>query len=326
MSVVCIVYATVLALRTLAIGFQDFYDKKDCLSMSLVTVVMPVYNGGDTVATAIDSALAQTGCHVEVIVVNDGSTDNTDVVLDRYRDRIRVIRKENAGAKGIGINRNLAARAGSGEWIAFLDHDDLWEVGKLEAQISLAEKFNADVVYTNVAIIGDTSRVGRVAYRNSRASVEELFSALLFDNFLFTSSVIVRRTAFEEIGGFEEDGTVVEDWDLWLRLSAANYKFVGCDELLTYYAWSGSSASKKHSEARGLRCAAIHRALSTPRGNRLSWATKRRVRANVECTSAWFLSADDPLVAAGWYARALFYWPFDLRYYKGVVKGLLGRS
>jgi glycosyltransferase involved in cell wall biosynthesis len=220
----------------------------------------------------------------------------------------------------------LGARAGSGKWIAFLDHDDQWLDGKLEKQLALALSTHADVVYTNSANIGDIDRVKAAAYQSSVLPCGDVFEQLLADNFLIASSVLVRREAFDNVGGFSEDGEVTEDWDLWLRLAAAGYSFQGTPEILTQYLWRRSSVSKSHSAARKLRNATVGRALLSARAKSLSWAQVRRIRANAEATSAWFLAAEHPAHAILWYVNALRYWPFDIRSMKGLVKGVFRLS
>ena len=295
--------------------------------MGTVTVVIPVYNGADCVHDAIDSVLSQKGCIKDIVVVNDGSTDETQSVLDRYRMSIKVIEKSNSGARGIGKNRNIGALAGSGDWIAFLDHDDKWLNGKLDAQLSIAHKTSADVIYTNVRNVGESERVLSVAYSpESQLPSGDVFENLLYNNFLFTSSILVRKEAFLNVGGFDDSGAVVEDWDLWLRLAAAGYKFKGTPDVFVEYTWRANSASKRHAEARILRRAAVEAALQTPRGRMLSISTTLKVKANVEATSAWFLAADYPRLSTLWYMKAMALWPFNISYLKGVLKGLLGKS
>ena len=125
----------------------------------IVSVIIPVYNGADEVRRAIDSALAQVKCEVEVIVLNDGSKDDTRTVVNEYGDKIRAIHQENSGLAQTRNNGILAAR---GEWVAFLDHDDYWKPEKLSEQLKAAERTSADVVYTNAKNFGDVDRVGNL--------------------------------------------------------------------------------------------------------------------------------------------------------------------
>ena len=110
-----------------------------------VSVVIPVYNLGDCVARALESVLAQTRRPDEIIVVDDGSTDRTAQELEKYKDRIRYLRQDNAG---VSVARNHAIRAARCEWIAFLDGDDEWMPGYLEAQLALLER-NPDLIWSS---------------------------------------------------------------------------------------------------------------------------------------------------------------------------------
>ncbi len=129
------------------------------MPLTKVSVVIPTYNGAAEVRRAIDSALAQDGCEVEVIPVNDGSTDDTKTVLDSYGDRIKAVHQKNSGP---AATRNAGIAAATGEWVAFLDHDDYWKPGKLKAQLEAAARTNADVIYTNAENFGDVNRVAEL--------------------------------------------------------------------------------------------------------------------------------------------------------------------
>ena len=291
-----------------------------------VSVIIPVFNGAEDLRGAIESALQQVGCCPEVVVVNDGSTDSTGEIMDSYGDRIRAIHQKNLGAAGLARTRNHGVAASSGDWVAFLDHDDLWEPDKLSRQLALAEARNADIVYSNARNFGDTDRVADLRSDPALMLEGDLFQPLLMDNFIVMSSAVIKRSLFDSIGRFTEDPVVAEDWDLWLKAAAAGARFAAVREPVTSYRWRPGSFSKNHERMRQLRLLAVQRALETDRGRLLPWSIRRRALANVESCSAWFLASTSPRSAIPCYARSLSLWPFDLNSWKGMLKGCLGRS
>lgn len=288
-----------------------------------ISVIIPVFNGAQEVARAIDCALAQRDCEVEVIVVNDGSTDETKRVLDAYGDRVHAIHQQNQGPTA---TRNNGIKVATGDWVAFLDHDDIWQPEKLSLQLAAARRSGFDIVYTNAKNFGDVGRVAELRSVPADMLEGDLFQPLLLDNFIVLSSIMIRRHLLESIGGFDASVGVVEDWDLWIRLSANGAKFAAVREPVTKYQWRQGSLSKNHERMRNTRKQIIQRALDTDRAKSLPWSFRRRALANVESCSAWFLASSSPQKAIAGYARSLTYWPFDLNSWKGLVKGCLGRS
>lgn len=293
------------------------------MSTPQVSVIIPCYNGSDDVTGAIDCALAQTNCAAEVIVINDGSTDRSAEVLDSYGDRIRAVHQSN---KGLAATRNVGIELARGEWVAFLDHDDLWLPGKLASQLKIAADQNADVVYTNTENFGEIDRIDTVRSDPNNMPSGDLFEALLMDNFFVVSSVIAKRSVLRSVGGFTESFSMVEDWDLWLRLAAQGCQFAPVREVQTRYRWRSGSMSKRHDRMREFRERAVRNALASERGRQLPWAIRRKALANVQNCSAWFMAASSPRKAIPWYAQSIYYWPFDITSWKGIVKSCLGRS
>lgn len=288
-----------------------------------VSVIIPCYNGADELPRAIDSALAQQGCDVEVIVVNDGSKDNSRQVIEAYGERIRGIHQTNSG---LAETRNNGIKAATGDWIAFLDHDDYWQPEKLSLQLLAARRTGFDIVYTNAKNFGDVDRVAELRSNPDAMLEGDLFNALLLDNFIVVSSTMIRRSVLQASGGFDASLGVVEDWDLWLKLSAQGAKFAAVPEPVTMYQWRPGSLSKNYDRMRQTRLQIIQRALNSERARSLSWSLRRKALASVESCSAWFLAASSPRKAMQWYASSLAYWPFDVNCWKGLVKGCLGQS
>ena len=190
--------------------------------MPLISVIMPVYNGEKTIRETIESVFNQTFPDWELIVINDGSQDATLEILNSIQDpRLRVFSYPNAGQ---ATSRNRGISQACGEYISFIDADDLWTPDKLEAQLQVLQANpQAAVAYSWTKCIDE---VGQVSRRGSHISVTgDVYKNLLVVNFLENgSNPLIRRQALNEVGSFDESLTPAEDWDLWLRL-AARYHF-----------------------------------------------------------------------------------------------------
>jgi GT2 family glycosyltransferase len=184
---------------------------------SLVSVIIPTYNRGWIIKEAIDSVLAQDYTEFELIVVDDGSTDQTSEVLDSYRNDIKVLSQKN---KGVSAARNRGIAEASGKFITFLDSDDLWLPKKLSVQI---EFFNQ----TPDALICQTEEVWiRNGLRVNPKKRHKKPSGMIFKPSLelclvSPSAVMIQRSLFDRVGEFDETLPACEDYDLWLRISCS---------------------------------------------------------------------------------------------------------
>ena len=197
-----------------------------------VSVIIPTYNRAHLVGRAIRSVLNQTYQDFEIIVVDDGSTDNTEEVVKSFNDpRIRYIRHEKN--RGGSAARNTGIRAARGEYIAFLDSDDEWLPEKLAKQLPVFEKDSTcGAVYTDLLyMLPDGSVKLCQNYRPEGWILKKLLSSNVVGT---TSSVIVRRECFEKIGLFDESLPSCQDWDMWIRI-AKRYSFRKIPEPLTKY-------------------------------------------------------------------------------------------
>lgn len=187
-----------------------------------ISVLIPAYNAAGCVSTAIESVLAQTFPPAEIIVVDDESADRTAEVVASFGAAVRLLRQKNAGPAAA---RNHAAREAVGDWLALLDADDAWQPEKLERQLA----YTGDPVVGFIHCWGPPGG-GPVP---DRITLESLWER----NCIVNSSVLVRRAAFERVGGFDEDrGLIsVEDYNLWLRLLAAGWKVATCPQQLHAY-------------------------------------------------------------------------------------------
>lgn len=191
-------------------------------ALPLVSVVIPVYNGQRHLRQALDSVFAQTYPSLEVIAVNDGSTDGSAEILAGYGDRLVVIDQANAG---VGAARNAGIAGARGELVAFLDQDDWWQPEKIERQVAL---FLADeglgLVHTNVAHYDEATAafVGPLdPAARPELLVDNCYPRLLLDNQIYNSSVVVRRRVLDQVGPCDLSirGNTVQDYDLWLRIA-----------------------------------------------------------------------------------------------------------
>ena len=200
--------------------------------MPRVSVIVPSYNQARFVAATVDSALAQTYPEVEILVVDDGSTDDTRAVLAAYTDRIRYIYQEN---RGLAAARNTGFLASRGDYLLFLDGDDLIHPEKIARHVSVLEtEPECGLVYSAWQQIGEdgTRVLGEV---RPGAHGQVLTRLLLRRFFFFPSAAVVRRACFERVGLFDESLAWGEDADMWLRLARAGYAFGYLDQPLLQY-------------------------------------------------------------------------------------------
>lgn len=183
--------------------------------MPKVSIIIPTYNRANLLREAIDSVLAQTYQDFELLVVDDGSTDNTCAVVAGYGDQVVYRFQEN---RGVSRARNLGIHASAGAWIAFLDSDDLWLPEKLEQQMAVMEQ-NPDLrlCHTEEIWIRRGLRVNPKKKHKKQGGF--IFHDCLPLCVISPSSVLLRRTLLEEVGYFDENLPACEDYDLWLRIT-----------------------------------------------------------------------------------------------------------
>ncbi len=190
----------------------------------LVSVIIPTYNRSHIINMAIESVLQQTYEKIELIVVDDGSTDDTARKLAVYGEKVRVLRQDNAGPS---VARNRGVKVSHGEILAFLDSDDLWLPTKIKQQVHVLENIENSVpcCLCNAIIRGNpTNKRTSFALAPLQAIYDKgiwlnVTSVLSTRCVFFTQAAAIRRSSFEEIGGFDESLWVMEDHDLALRLS-----------------------------------------------------------------------------------------------------------
>lgn len=210
----------------------------------MVSVIMPAFNTEKYISQAIESVLDQTYQDVELIIVNDGSTDMTEKVIQKYLNRISYIFQTN---KGIAAARNIGIRASRGEYIAFLDSDDIWLPEKLKLQVNyLSTHLDTDLVYADYATFdnGGILEENFAFARQVPRPIGYIFQELLLKCLIFTSTVMLKRKVLEKTGLFDERFLIGEDYDLWLRISA-EHKIGYITEVVSKYRRHPSSITAR---------------------------------------------------------------------------------
>ena len=196
----------------------------------LITVIVVNYNYGRYLAECVDSVIAQTYPNMEIIVVDDGSTDNSLNILQSYNGKVFVLHQEN---KGVSAARNAGVLASNGEWVAFLDSDDTWQPEKLQRQSSCIEDSAVGMVFCAVEYMDDSGR--HLGYTRPQLGSDVLAQLVTFTSpTIAPSSAVVRRECLRDLGGFDEDLSTAADLDMWTRI-AAKYKICAITTPLVRY-------------------------------------------------------------------------------------------
>jgi glycosyltransferase involved in cell wall biosynthesis len=206
----------------------------------LVSVIIPSYNCGRFVRAAVDSVLAQSFRDLEVLVVDDGSTDNTRQVLAGYGPPVRYLYQANAG---VSAARNHGIGESRGQYVAFLDADDMWAPDKLERQLKALNTVpGVGLCYSAHLVVDEAMRPLRVHRSNRRASALE--DLLFHGNVVGTpSTTLLYQELLKRVGGFDRELSQCADWDMWVRL-ARHTEFLYLDEPLVTYRQHGHNMSR----------------------------------------------------------------------------------
>ena len=208
--------------------------------MCKVSVIIPVYNTGEIIKETIASVRMQTFRDFEIIIVDDGSSDNTVELIDDQNDpAVRIIRQENTGIAGA---RNRGMAEAKGEYLAFLDHDDLFLPEKLQCQVELLDKDpELALVYSPVETFGNTD----VKIPDYELISGDVFCSVLEQNKIHSAScIMIRRAAIEKYGiRFRQEFAPCDDWDFYLRLSH-HCRFANTGNVLVRYRLHGGNESR----------------------------------------------------------------------------------
>ena len=311
--------------------------------MPRVSVVIPVYNRADLIRETLESVLAQTYRDLEVIVVDDGSTDETPEVLASYAHdtRVRVIQQTNQGE---GAARNTGVRAARGEYVAFVDSDDVWRPDKLERQVAiLVNSPGLAWVYSDTYVFDNKTRQVLYVIGQRVPQYEgHVARQLLMVDFVPSPTPVVQRAVFDEVGFFDHtpstDGSMASagsmsrdgprpwctDWDMWLRI-AARYPVRRDPEPLAGYRIHETMLSQSQSAMvmHQYRIATIERAAAFAPA--VYGPVRRRALAAQYLRIGRMLAGQSELVSArSMFIEAVRHYPRRLETYPLLVATLLG--
>ncbi len=229
------------------------------LNVPLVSVVIPTHDRAALVVRALRSVAAQTYGNLEILIVDDGSTDDTEASVHATGIPVRYLPQPHAG---VSAARNRGVAAARGEWIAFLDSDDVWLPEKLARQMSFIHGKGAiEACQTEEIWIRDGVQVNPGA--RHRKPSGDIFAASLELCLVSPSAVMLRRATFERLGGFDEGLSACEDYDLWLRLAVDTLVHLVPGRLVTRYAGHADQLSRRYWGLDRFRVAALARLLAT---------------------------------------------------------------
>ena len=200
-------------------------------TVTTVSVLIPSYNHAHFVSAAVSSALAQTYSDVDIIVIDDGSVDNTAEVVATFGDAVNYVYQKN---QGLSAARNTGIRHARGDYIALLDADDLWSPEFIEESVKVIEQNpRVGLTYSWWSHIDENGDpMPEPGYFNQRGHLLKTFAVR---NYFPPVSVLVRKSCVEEAGGFDEKLFALEDWDLWFRIAANGWEFDCVPQVLAQY-------------------------------------------------------------------------------------------
>lgn len=294
--------------------------------MKKVSVIVPCYNMGRYIRQALLSIVEQDYLRKEIIIINDGSTDNSEVVikefaLEQSQDiEIKYICQNNCG---LACARNIALSHSDGDYIALLDPDDVWYPNRLSVGVKcLDENPDVSLVHSNITYIDEDSRATGVPVRDKKYLSGFIFEYLLVrDAHISCPTVLVRRNCFSAVGGFDEQLTYLgcEDRDMWLRITAKEKVLYVDQELAFYRKVSGSMSSNVDKMFKAKMYVAKKHVASG-----VSFKLRRKAYSSVYIDTAQALYSNQHFAGSiENYLQALKLWPFNIAIFKYMVKSFV---
>ncbi|MBD3422271.1 MAG: glycosyltransferase [Chitinivibrionales bacterium] len=287
----------------------------------LLSIVIPVYNGEAYIADCLASVCQQTVTDYEVIIVDDGSTDNSLDIIKKAALKKRIYRQRN---KDVSAARNRGISHAMGEYIALLDHDDVWVPNKLERQIeALHTDRSVDLVFTDIVKFFPS---GKESYGGTKTEVARAitpanaFEMLLQKNVLMPSAVMFKKSSFYAAGGFDERFKTCGDYELWLRMASYGMHFHFIDAPLTRYRYHGENNCRRTARMHRDRVKAVRKTFMLPHLDE-----SQRSRRNSSLARVYALGAGT-FFSIKRYRQFILNFEKAMRYdYRVVTAKLLGR-
>ncbi|HRV96121.1 MAG TPA: glycosyltransferase [Anaerolineae bacterium] len=248
------------------------HTPKKSHSTNLISVIIPNYNHGQYIIDAIDSILRQDYHNYEIIVIDDGSTDNTGKIVAKYGDKVNYIWQEN---QGLSAARNHGIRLAKGDFIALLDADDIYEPDFMSTLIDILQQNpSADGIFCGYQFV-DNVDIPLPGGEARSISANQLYDVLLDGNFLVPESILIRRYCYEAVGPFDESLRACEDWDMWLRISK-QYQIIGTDKILTRHRVLPGSMSTDPIRMLNNRLTVLEKHFGSLTGSSADWTLQKR--------------------------------------------------
>jgi glycosyltransferase involved in cell wall biosynthesis len=290
--------------------------------LPLISVVIANYNYARYLKECVESALTQTYPAVELIVVDDGSTDDSHSVLQRYGERITVVRQEN---KGVAAARNVGISRSKGEWVAFLDSDDSWSREKLQEQSKCFGDPSVGMVFCGLQHIDDSGAC--LGYTRPVLAGDLLPKLVTFTTSSIGggSSVVARAEVLRALGGFDKRLTIAADLDMWIRISAQQRVMAITSPLVKCRRHAGSMGSNvgRFESENDL---VLIKAFANPECSRVFHLRRRSFGKLYMIIAGSYFHHGDARKAARYVMKSLLHRPSQISYVLGLPVRALRRS
>ncbi len=302
----------------------------------LVSVIIPSYNCEEYIAETINNVLAQDYPYIELLVIDDGSTDKTLNIVQSYGDKLKLISQTNAG---VCVARNRGIKESKGEFICLLDHDDYWYPEKISSQIKAFENHKeVGIVFSNFTL-WESESGGNFPHPDSYNRASELdeidqeysgwiYHLLLLDCWVLTSTAMFRSEVFNKCGMFDESLPFGEDWTLWLIISR-EYAFLKLSLSTTLYRQHPKQGNRKV-RAIDHRTVLLSNAktkwgLSSPDGHCITpWQFRRQIALYHAQYGLYHLKANSTKIAFASLFKAWLTYPFKPKFLAYIIAGSFG--
>lgn len=303
----------------------------------LVSIVVPVYNLQDYLAETLDSILAQSYQHFEVLVVDDGSTDDTVKLVNSYQKRdSRIVLLSNQRKKGVSGARNTGIFAAKGEWIAFLDGDDLWTTDAIEVRVECINQYpDAEFITADMANFYDNTSTAESSWAVTNNDWHDCFGKYLIsgkpiildepiNKFLrsvpiWTGVAMIKTSVLHSLGGFDESLPSCEDTQLWLKVAAKTNRLVFAPKVVAYYRQREGSLVHSSKAIQHYGPDAYRKLLSTPDFKEFTKELEQNICQFNHQNCFFYRKQKNRKEAFFWSLQSLKYEPFSLVSWKNFI-------